>query len=218
VDLTSALLQDALNRVDVWTRSSGFFISRQKSEFIIFSRAKNHPPQGSLTLQDSPLPQTNSCKILGMTFDKRHTWKTHILKLKTECQARLHVLKILASPKSGAASTRLLQIQKAIIQSKLDYGSTLYGSASGTTLKTLDTIFNSANRLSLGAFRTSPVHSLHAESNNPLQSFDEPSYALSTHTPSEHPLATRSTSASLDRPEKQLTTVAPHSPDRSGNE
>ena len=49
----------------------------------------------------------------------------------------------------------------------MDYGSIVYGSARKSYLKSLDTIHHQGLRLALGAFRTSPVESLYAESNEP---------------------------------------------------
>ena len=49
----------------------------------------------------------------------------------------------------------------------LDYGSIVYGSARKSFLKSLDTIHHHGLRLALGAFRTSPIKSLYAESNEP---------------------------------------------------
>ena len=45
--------------------------------------------------------------------------------------------------------------------------SIVYGSARKSYLKCLDTIHHQGLRLALGAFRTSPVESLYAESNEP---------------------------------------------------
>ena len=57
--------------------------------------------------------------------------------------------------------------KSALQYSKLDYGSIIYGSARKSYLKSLDTIHHQGLRLALGAFRTSPVESLYAESNEP---------------------------------------------------
>ena len=46
---------------------------------------------------------------------------------------------------------------------KLDYGCIVYGSAAKNNLKLLDPIHHSGLRISLGAFRTSPVQSLYTE-------------------------------------------------------
>ena len=56
------------------------------------------------------------------------------------------------------------------VRSKLDYGCIVYGTASNTSLRQLDSIHNSGLRLALGAFCTSSVSSLYTEANEaPLE-------------------------------------------------
>ena len=50
-----------------------------------------------------------------------------------------------------------------MVISELDYGCIVYGSASKTALAKLDIVHNQGLRLSLGAFRSSPVESLYVE-------------------------------------------------------
>ena len=49
----------------------------------------------------------------------------------------------------------------------MDYGCIVYGSASKTSLAKLDPVHNQGLRLSLGAFRSSPVESLYVEAHEP---------------------------------------------------
>ena len=61
-------------------------------------------------------------------------------------------------------------LYRAIVRSKFDYGCIVYGTASNTNLRQLDSIHNSGLRLALGAFCTSPVSSLYTEANEtPLE-------------------------------------------------
>ena len=61
-------------------------------------------------------------------------------------------------------------LYRAIVRSKFDYGCIVYGAASNTNLRQLDSIHNSGLRLALGAFCTSPVSSLYTEANEaPLE-------------------------------------------------
>ena len=57
-----------------------------------------------------------------------------------------------------------MRIYRATTRSQLDYGSQIYASAPQHILKKLNSIHNLAIRLSTGAFRSSPVLSLMAES------------------------------------------------------
>jgi len=51
----------------------------------------------------------------------------------------------------------------AHVRSKLDYGCVVYGSVRKSVLESLDRVQNAALRTCLGAFRMSPVASLHME-------------------------------------------------------
>ena len=74
---------------------------------------------------------------------------------------------MLSNTNWGGDRSVLLNLYRSLVRSKLDYGSIVYGSAQKSYLKCLDTIHHQGLRLALGAFRTSPVESLYAESNEP---------------------------------------------------
>lgn len=57
----------------------------------------------------------------------------------------------------------LVKLYRALIRSKLDYGCFIYGLTLKSYLKILATIHHAGLRLALGAFKTSPVESLYAE-------------------------------------------------------
>ncbi|GFN99061.1 RNA-directed DNA polymerase from mobile element jockey [Plakobranchus ocellatus] len=63
----------------------------------------------------------------------------------------------------GADGATLLKLYRTLVRSKLDYGSVVYGSAKKHVLRALDPIHHQGLRISLGAFRTSPIKSLYAE-------------------------------------------------------
>ena len=64
-----------------------------------------------------------------------------------------------------AERTTLLHIYLILVCSKLDYGAHVYCTASPHTLRILDPVQNEGLRLATGAFRSSPITSLHVESN-----------------------------------------------------
>ena len=90
--------------------------------------------------------------------------------LKTNCKEALSLIRVVAHLKWGGDRDTLLMLYRAIVRSKLDYGCIVYGTASDTNLRQLDSIHNSGLRLALGAFCTSPVSSLYTEANEaPLE-------------------------------------------------
>ena len=77
----------------------------------------------------------------------------------------MNLLKVVSKLDWGADWQVLLRLYRSFVRSKLDYGSLVYGSARKSYLRKLDAVQNQALRLCLGAFRTSPVDSLHVEAN-----------------------------------------------------
>ena len=104
---------------------------------------------------------------MGLLFDKKLSFIPHIKALKAKCLKALDVLKVLSNTNWGGDRSVLLNLYRSLVRSKLDYGSIVYGSARKSYLKSLDTMHHQGLRLALGAFRTSPVVSLYAESNEP---------------------------------------------------
>jgi hypothetical protein len=79
----------------------------------------------------------------------------------------LNILKFVSSTEGGADSMALLNLHRLLNRSTLDYGCITYSSACKSYIKFLDTVHHQGLRLSLGAFRTSPVESLYVEANKP---------------------------------------------------
>ncbi|CAD6216496.1 GSCOCG00011340001-RA-CDS, partial [Cotesia congregata] len=115
-------------------------------------------------------------ELIQATLDKLLTWSERtgfkFSDTKTEYMLftrghqrykRLNIIKSLASTVWGAEKNCLLTTYKALIRQKIEYGAIIYDSAHPHVLKALETLQNSALRISLGAYRTSPVTSLLAE-------------------------------------------------------
>ena len=61
----------------------------------------------------------------------------------------------------------LLRLHRALVRSVLDYGSLVYGCASATNLRTLDTVHHAGIRLATGAFCTSRIDCLLVDAGEP---------------------------------------------------
>ena len=111
---------------------------------------------------DRLFPLLRKLNFLGLLFHMKLTFIPHIKALKA-----LDVLKVPSNTNWGGDRFVLLNLYRSLVRSKLDYGSVVYGSARKSYLKSLYTIHYPGLRLALGAFRTSPIESLYAESNEP---------------------------------------------------
>ena len=160
-------LQRCLNNIEDWATENGFKFSKTKTQCVHFCQIRQLHLDPHLTIYGSPIPVVSEAKFLGLLFDNKLSFIPHIKALKAKCLKALDILKVLSSSDWGGNRTVLLNLYRSLIRSKLDYGSIVYGSARKSYLKSLDTIHHQGLRLALGAFRTSPVESLYAESNEP---------------------------------------------------
>ena len=160
-------LQRCLNKVESWATENGFKFSKTKTQCVHFCQLRGLHPDPVLNIYGSPIPVVEEAKFLGLLFDKKLSFIPHIKALKAKCLKALDILKVLSNTNWGGDRSVLLNLYRSLVRSKLDYGSIVYGSARKSYLQCLDTIHHQGLRLALGAFRTSPVESLYAESNEP---------------------------------------------------
>ena len=99
-----------------------------------------------------------------MTFDTRCTYLPHIQDINTACTQKLNLLKVLSHISWGSDRKTLLRLHNKLVLSKLDYGCQIYGSASKSYLDKLDAVHHAGLRISIGAFKSTPVMSRYSES------------------------------------------------------
>jgi ribonuclease HI len=171
-------LQHCLNKLQIWCDENGFKFSTAKTVCMHFCQKRGIHLDPDLHLHGVPIPVVTEYKFLGLIFDSKLTFYPHIKYLKQKGIQALNLLRVVAHTDWGADRTVLIQLYKAVIRAKLDYGAIIYGSARPSYLKILDPIQNQALRLCLGAFRTSPVASLEVEANIPSLSLRRTKLAL----------------------------------------
>ena len=189
-------LQLALNSILRWTTMSGFQFSQEKTVSMHICRRRHCPKLApNLSLDGHPIRCVDSHKFLGLTLDHSLTWKHHITALKTSCHKVLDLFKKLSHSSWGSDSLTLLRLYKMLLKPKLEYGLEAYSSAAPTYLHSLDTIQSAALRFATGAFRSSPISSLHAETSIPLPTYARQqkllNYYLRLHVNYTHPLHNR---------------------------
>ena len=157
-------LQQNMNKIENWATSNGFRFSKSKTQRVHFCQLRKQHDDPVLHLYGSPIPVVEESKFLGILFDRKLSFIPHIKYLKAKC---LKALKVLSRTSWGADRTTLLKLYRSLVWSKLDYGCIIYGSVRKSYLQMLDPIHNQGLRLALGAFKTSPVASLHVEADEP---------------------------------------------------
>ena len=130
-----------------------------------FNRFDNFPLLPVLKLNDFKIPLVKEVRFLGIIFDPKLSFIPHINMLKNKCKNILNLLKVVSHHDWGADRLTLLTLYRSLLRSKLDYGCIVYGAIRKFYLRQIETIENEALRICLGAFRTSPISSLHVEAN-----------------------------------------------------
>ncbi|GFO41939.1 RNA-directed DNA polymerase from mobile element jockey [Plakobranchus ocellatus] len=121
----------------------------------------------ALHLDGQPIPVKGEAKFLGVVFDSKLNFSSHVKYLKKKCLKALNLLRVVGHTDWGADRATLLKLYRTLFRSKLDYDSVIYGSAKKHVLRALDPIHHQGLRIALGAFRTSPIKSLYAEAGKP---------------------------------------------------
>ena len=171
LDTIERHLQQAVNAIQEWATRNGFRFAAHKCKVVHFTApryAAQRPP--TIRISDTLLPVEESTKLLGLWWDSHLSFNEHISALKTQCKEALNLIRVVAHLKLGGSRDTLLMLYRTVVRSKLDYGCIVYGTASNTNLRQLDSIHNAGLRLALGAFCTSPVSSMYTEANEaPLE-------------------------------------------------
>jgi hypothetical protein len=89
------MLQSTINNISKWANQTDFKFFPNKSQSICFTKKRNIQPP-TLQINGSTIPNKNTIKILGIIFDKKLNWKTHIKYLKKETSIRSNILKVLS--------------------------------------------------------------------------------------------------------------------------
>ena len=169
MDLIERQLQLSINRISKWTCKNGFTVSPTKTVAMHFcNHNKNYCRDPVLKLDNKVIEVVTEHKFLGLIWDPKLTFHAHIQHLVKKCRKALNIIKLLSYSNWGSDTQTLLSIFKALIRSKIDYGSIVYMSAKkDKDLYDLDVLHRQGLRLCLGAFKSSPNESLYVEANEP---------------------------------------------------
>ncbi|XP_058816174.1 uncharacterized protein LOC131679461 [Topomyia yanbarensis] len=117
-----------------------------------------------LRLQNEDIQLQNTHKHLGFVVDRGMNYRKHIEDITNKSKSSLNLLKMISNRKSPANPETLLKIGNALIRSKLEYGSIIYGTAAKTNRRKLETILNAYVRVSMRYLRSTPVNVMLADS------------------------------------------------------
>ena len=140
-------IQKDLNNLNKWALSWGIKVSLTKTVSMLFSHKSSKPINTiKLKIGNTEIPLVKEVKFLGVTFDKKLNFKSHIAQVQTRCKQTLNLLRVISGTSWGANTKTMLMVYKSAILSKIDYGCQAYGCAQEKQLEKLQKIQNIALR------------------------------------------------------------------------
>ena len=186
-------LQVAISNLEKWCGTTGFTFSAPKTVSIHICRKRNCPKfNPNLSIYNNPITTIEEVRYLGVIFDKSNTWKPHISNLRTKAFKTIDLLKHLTHKKWGADCISLIRLYIMLLKPLIEYGIEAFSSAADTYMRKIETLQNSAIRIATGAFKSSPIPSIHAYTGiKPLKFYVETkmlNYFLRIKVNTSHPL------------------------------
>ena len=168
IDDASRKVQMALNELERWVRRWKLDINIDKSETAAFALGSNAGAcaKPTVVLNGQPLQSTETPKLLGVTLDRRMTFRAHTERIAAKMTARLQQLRRLAGRSWGCCADDLRTVYLAYIRSVADYcGACYLPAASESTTRRLEIIQRKAARVITGCVASTPVDALEREAN-----------------------------------------------------
>ena len=162
----SIKIQESIDRIFKWTEDWGLKINTDKTASTLFTLSTK-PEKPVITLNNKTLPISDNPTFLGLTFDKRLTWKNHISQTCTRATKKMSIMKKLAGTTWGANSNILKQLYTGAIRPIIEYASPAWASAAKNNTTILDKVQNQSLRLVLGGMRSTPIKALETQTNCP---------------------------------------------------
>jgi Reverse transcriptase (RNA-dependent DNA polymerase) len=163
-DVITRELQTALNRINEYFSIWKVKANASKTQSVFFTRKRTRAlPTYNLTLNGANIEWSNEAKYLGVTLDKRLTFKSHIQKTLEKIQKLIRILYPLINQRSRLDRKNKLLIYKTIFSSIMLYASPVWDACALSHLRLLQTQQNKCLKMILNLHwmhSSSDVHNL----------------------------------------------------------
>ncbi|XP_058448991.1 uncharacterized protein LOC131428950 [Malaya genurostris] len=145
---TRIKLQSAVNAVGKWACSVGFNISAPKCVYTHCCASQHRATDRPIKLNGANIPFKKQPIILGVTIDRKLTFKPHFQKVKKDCESRKRLMRTITSRHKKCNRQTALRICQAIIQTSSNWIE---------LVSTLSPLFHGAIRIASNLLPSSPA-------------------------------------------------------------
>jgi len=125
-------MQVISNEVQKWSQNNRLNINADKTKEMVISFKKKKLKFNTLYIDDCPIEQVNSIKVLGLHITDNLKWNLHVSKLVANANKKLYFLKHLK--RAGLSCEDLIIFYKSVIRSTLEYACQVWHGALSTKL------------------------------------------------------------------------------------
>ena len=121
--------------MEKWFHKWGFKINEKKSTHVTFTLQKQICPL--VSINNITVPNKDTVRYLGMTLDRRLTWKRHFVDKSKQLRDKLKKFYWLIGRRSKLNIQNKITLYKAVIKPVCTYGIQLWGTASNSNIEIL---------------------------------------------------------------------------------
>ncbi len=156
-----SLMQKALDEVLAWGDTNGLVYNPDKTTVVMFESGRKFKNEPALFMQGKQLTYSQNMKYLGVTLNKRLSWRPHIQERVAKCSTLLGKVRHIVASEWGLTAERLLWIHKAVALPRLSYGALVWANDIPPTYEILlDRVQRKTLLAMTRALRTSPTRGL----------------------------------------------------------
>jgi ribonuclease HI len=155
-------MQVALKSIEQWCEDHSLSANPKKTEMVLFTRKRKLPNLKAPELLKIKLNFSTEVKYLGIIFDQKLTWNSHLEKRVKKAYISYEQCRRTMGQTWGLTPRIALWIYTAIIRPMLTYGAVVWGpkAQQTTAIRKLDQIQRLACLYTTGAMRTTPTRAM----------------------------------------------------------
>ena len=121
IDETLGKVRMKAESLMTWLKDSGMQVNSKKTEFCIFNR--NDVATKTIKLLDENVESKKEIRILGVTFDTKLSWSSHINLMILKCKKTLQAIKLIAK---NFTIDEKINIITSLFYSRMYYGAEVW--------------------------------------------------------------------------------------------
>lgn len=135
-----------------------FLVNEEKTKYMCTINHRFNPIKVDINGVD--LKEENCIKYLGIYVDNKLKFNKHIKETVGHVMKRMNMLKIIAGSNKKSHPETMMNVYRALIRSRIDYGQVVYGNINNTMSNKLQSLANAAIRLVQGSTKSTPINSI----------------------------------------------------------